>query len=202
MSDRPPLVLLHGIGTGPEAWRPQVDAFRSSRDVVAPPVAPALGRAVAELDALGLETADYCGLSWGSLVALRYAIERPRRVSRLVLTAGFAALPTHLRVLQEVMSQLVRVVPRAPRHLAAPMREGARLDVRDQARHVDVPVLVLCGERDRINLSLSRSLAGLLPNARFEVVPAAGHVANRDNPVAFNALLERFLSGSTGGGAP
>lgn len=192
--DVPPLVFLHGMGTGAEAWRPQVEAFASSRDVFTPAVAPSLDRACSELDALGLGGADLCGLSWGSLVGLRYAIARPERVSRLVLAAGFASLPTHLRIFQYVMSVLVHVVPGAPHELAEAMREGARFDVREQARRLETPTLVLCGERDRLNLSLSRSLASLLPDARFEIVPEAGHVANVDNPRAFNASLDAFLS--------
>lgn len=190
----PPLVFLHGIGTGPDAWRPQVEAFGSSREVLAPAVAPSLERASSELDALGLACADLCGLSWGSLVALRYAIDRPDRVSRLVLAAGLASLPAHLRIFQYVLSVLVRVVPGAPHELAGPLREGARFDVREQARRLETPTLVLCGERDRVNLPLSRSLARLLPDARFEIVPGAGHVANVDNPRAFNASLDAFLS--------
>jgi 3-oxoadipate enol-lactonase len=202
MSAVPPLVFLHGIGSCAEAWQPQVEAFGSSREVLTPAVAPALDSAFADLVALGLERADICGLSWGSLVALQYATQRPESISRLVLVAGFAALPLHLRVFQELMGVLVRVVPRAPHHLAAPMHEGARFDVRKQARLVEVPTLVLCGEHDRVNLPLSRSLARLLPKARFEIVPGAGHIANRDNPAAFNASLDAFLSPGAGGETP
>ena len=194
MTDIPPLVFLHGIGIGSEAWRLQVEAFRQSREVFTPAVAPSLKQASSEVDALGLACADLCGLSWGSLVALQYALTRPERVSRLVLAAGFASLPVHLRIFQYTMSRLVRVIPGAPHELAGPMREGARFDVREQARRLETPTLVLCGERDRVNLSLSRSLARLLPNARFETVPEAGHVANVDNPRAFNASLDAFLS--------
>jgi pimeloyl-ACP methyl ester carboxylesterase len=192
--DRPPLVFLHGIGTGPEAWREQVEAFQQSREVFTPKVAPSLDQASADVEALGLACADVCGLSWGSLVALRYALARPERVSRLVLAAGFASLPIHLRMLQYAMSALVRVVPGAPHELGRPMREGARFDVREQAGRLETPALVLCGERDRLNLSLSRSLARILPNGRFEIVSGAGHVANLDNPLAFNELLGAFLS--------
>ena len=74
------------------------------------------------------------------------------------------------------------------------MREGARFDVRSSAARLHTPTLVLCGERDRLNLALSRSLAGLLPNARFETIPNAGHIANLDNPQAFNAALNAFLA--------
>jgi len=60
-------------------------------------------------------------------------------------------------------------------------------------RTLEVPTLVLCGERDRVNRGLSRKLAQLIPHARFELVPDAGHVANVDNPDAFNRLLAAFL---------
>ncbi len=191
----PPLVLLHGIGTGPEAWQPQVGAFARTRTVLTPRVAPVLDRAVRDLESSWSGRADLCGLSWGSLVALRIAIEQPERVSRLVLTACFASLPPHLRAFQRALAALVRVVPGAPHDLAAPMREGAGYDVRDRLQRVEAPTLVLCGARDRVNQPLSRRLAALLPGSRLEVIPAAGHLANVDNPAAFNTSLAAFLTG-------
>ena len=182
-----PLVLLHGIGTGPEAWRPQVEAFSPERSVLTPQVPLELDLAVQELDALVSETSDLCGLSWGGLVALRYALERPERVRSLVVCAGLAYLPRPLRVLQRVLAV-------AARELAEPMREGARFDVRAQLETLEPPLLVLCGARDLVNIRLSRRLAALVPQARFELVPHAGHVANRDNPEGFNRLVEEFLA--------
>jgi pimeloyl-ACP methyl ester carboxylesterase len=190
------LVFLHGIGSGPEAWQPQVEAFAGERVVVALRVPFDLASASEALD--GLEEAedellDLCGISWGGLVALRYALEHPERVQSLTVTAAFASLPARLRVLRLVMSLAVRVVPRAPHQLARPMREGARFDVRDRIGSLRAPTLVLCGERDRLNLPLSRTLARAIPHARFAVVPDAGHAANVDNPDEFNRLLAEFL---------
>ena len=71
------------------------------------------------------------------------------------------------------------------------MRTGASFRLE---RLPEMPTLVLCGERDRVNLKLSRRLAEALPDARFEIVPDAGHVANLDNPQAFNRLLREFLA--------
>jgi len=180
------LVLLHGLGTGPDAWRPQVEAFSPERRVLTPRVPLDLEQAVRELDELESEPNDICGLSWGALVALRYALERPDRVRSLTLCAGLAYLPRPLRVLQYAFAF-------ASRTLARPLREGARFDVRDRVRALATPTFVLCGERDRVNRPLSRRLALLLPNARFELVPGAGHIANVDNPDAFNRLLAAFL---------
>jgi pimeloyl-ACP methyl ester carboxylesterase len=53
--------------------------------------------------------------------------------------------------------------------------------------------LVLCGERDKANLPLSRALARDAPNATFALVPDAGHVANLDNTAVFSSLLAALL---------
>lgn len=201
-----PLVFLHGLGTGPSGWLPQVAAFPNA-------VLPRLGDAEWTMDALA-PGFDVCGLSLGALVALRYAGDHPNRVRRLVACAGFERLPAHLRLLQRGMAILVGTLPAArvrkglvsglpeehraaaleeldASHISRTMREGASFRLE---RLPPMPVLVLCGERDRINLRLSRALATALPDARFATVPDAGHVANLDNPEAFNALLRDFLA--------
>ncbi len=208
-----PLVFLHGLGTGPGGWRPQIEAFSPTREVIA----PRLDSAQAAMDELA-PGFDLCGLSLGALAGLRYAAEHPGRVRRLVVCAGFHRLPWHLRLLQRTIAAAVRVVPSATlrkglvsgvpeEHRAAALHDVAGLDRRQVGRImregaaytlVDMPtspVLVLCGERDRPNLPLSRRLADALPDARFETVPGAGHVANLDNPEAFTALLRDFLDG-------
>jgi pimeloyl-ACP methyl ester carboxylesterase len=82
--------------------------------------------------------------------------------------------------------------------LARAMRAAAALDLRAALRDLQIPTLVLCGANDRFNVPLSKALAEQLPDARFEVIPNAGHVANLDNPAAFNAALERFLDAPSG----
>ncbi|HEY8491149.1 MAG TPA: alpha/beta fold hydrolase [Dehalococcoidia bacterium] len=60
---------------------------------------------------------------------------------------------------------------------------------------IDVPVLILVGERDQPFLAPSDYMERAIPGARKVVVPAAGHAANLDNPEAFNAALLAFLDG-------
>jgi 3-oxoadipate enol-lactonase len=199
------LVLLHGLGSGPSGWRPQIDAFPAA-------VAPRLDDAVAAMNRIE-PSFDVCGLSLGALVALRYAGEHPDRVRRLVVCAGFDRLPVHLRLLQRGMTIAVAALPKArvrkglvaglpEEHRAAALEEIAGVDVvgamREGAsfrleRLPEMPTLVLCGERDRLNLNLSGRLAESLPDARFEIVPDAGHVANLENPEGFNRLVREFL---------
>ena len=163
-----------------------------------------------------------CGLSLGALVALELARTQPTSVGRMVLCAGFVSLPEELRAPRSASARAVRgfdaeafsqqVLPGLVSGVPEPHRERAlreigaltsaavadlmemEFDARDWIEHLKQPALVLCGDRDEVNLPLSRELADRLPNARFEIVPGAGHVANLDAPDAFTDAVTRFLA--------
>ena len=61
-------------------------------------------------------------------------------------------------------------------------------------RGIACPTLVLTAEHDR--LAPTRTLARMaeaIPGARYRCLADAGHVANMENPAAFNAEIGRFL---------
>jgi pimeloyl-ACP methyl ester carboxylesterase len=62
-------------------------------------------------------------------------------------------------------------------------------------RRLRVPVLVVAGQRTQVPLDAARAWAEALPNARFHLVPAAGHEVFGDRPQAFREAAHRFLSG-------
>jgi pimeloyl-ACP methyl ester carboxylesterase len=60
------------------------------------------------------------------------------------------------------------------------------------------PTLVLNGEFDTApRRDCGRALAQQLPAARYGLVPNAGHLANLDNPTAYNQLLREFCGPTT-----
>jgi 3-oxoadipate enol-lactonase len=98
--DGPVLLLSNSLGTSMAMWEPQMAAFASRCRVLrydsrghgasdAPVGAYSmdrLGRDVLELlDALGLETVDFCGLSLGGMVGQWLGIRAPHRLRRLIL---------------------------------------------------------------------------------------------------------------------
>ena len=59
---------------------------------------------------------------------------------------------------------------------------------------ITVPVLVLHGEDDELMpVDGARSMAGLIPGARFVAIPNAGHMAPMENPNAVNDAIDEFL---------
>lgn len=69
-------------------------------------------------------------------------------------------------------------------------------DLREAATVITVPTLVLCGAEDRITPpALSQELASLIPGAELQILAGAGHLANAEQPVAFNRAVDAFLAG-------
>jgi 3-oxoadipate enol-lactonase len=60
---------------------------------------------------------------------------------------------------------------------------------------VSVPTLVITGEEDEmIPVDESRKMADAIAGAKLVIVPRAGHVANMEQPEAFNNALSNFLT--------
>lgn len=72
---------------------------------------------------------------------------------------------------------------------------AVRPDRREGLKSIAVPTLVLVGQEDVISPPAeARELAMSLPDARLEIIPAAGHLAPFENPSAVNAAILAFLN--------
>lgn len=71
-----------------------------------------------------------------------------------------------------------------------------RRDSLELLRSFTLPCLVVGAEQDvAIALGHAQLLAEQLPDARLEVIPGAGHLANLEEPELFSAVLRDFLTG-------
>lgn len=60
---------------------------------------------------------------------------------------------------------------------------------------LDIPTLVIAGTQDALTpLDAVRTVAGHIPNAELVEMPGAGHIIPAEQPEAFFAILDRFLS--------
>lgn len=94
----------------------------------------------------------------------------------------------------ETSAVILRTDPRA---CAAAQRGMAeRVDFRPQLGSIEVPTLVLCGEKDVISPPKEmREIAAAIQNAKYVEIPAASHMAPLELPEPVNAELETFLQG-------
>jgi pimeloyl-ACP methyl ester carboxylesterase len=129
--DGPPLLLVTGLGAGPDARKPFVDALAQRHKVVSydqrgtgrsegGPAGLAIeGHAediVAVLDAADIPTAAIFGHSTGTGAATVLAADHPDRVAGLALAAPWTHADAHLRALQEMRKAAARTMP--PEHYA------------------------------------------------------------------------------------
>lgn len=201
------LVLLHGAGQTPAAWDAVIDALPDHIDTHAPDLRldasftlPAATRAVARhIDSLDHGRVVLCGLSLGAVIAVLAAAERPERVAALALSA-IQVRPSPL--LMHLQRMAIRATPArlietgtgpSKRELLHVLDVAAGIDLTSTLPHLPMPALVLCGTRDHANLRAARQAARLLPNARLEIVPDAGHEWNRTHPQLLARTLARLL---------
>ncbi len=119
-----PVLLLHGLGSSTDDWRPQIDALKDryrviamdsrgsgrSRDLVRPggpfTVHQFAADAAALLDTLSATPAHVVGLSMGGMIAFQLAADSPRSVRTLtIVNSGPALVP---RTVRERLLFLVR----------------------------------------------------------------------------------------------
>jgi pimeloyl-ACP methyl ester carboxylesterase len=61
---------------------------------------------------------------------------------------------------------------------------------------LEVPTLLIVGERDAPCRKVHDFMARTIPGARSLVIPRIGHLSNLEAPSAFNAAVARFLAGA------
>ena len=179
--------------------------------------------ALALLDALGLSRAHVCGLSLGGVVAIAMHALAPERCASLILADTFAVHPdgraiydrsvaasANLRALAEARADVLIAQPAAPALRAEIVETMAAIpsaaycagaaavwlaDQRDRVARIDVRALVLCGALDVVTPpALSEDLAAAIAGAELVLIDGAGHLANIEQPTAFNEALDGFLA--------
>ena len=89
------------------------------------------------------------------------------------------------------------ILATSPRGIAnALLGLGARADSTPTLREIRVPTLVVCGVEDEVTpLAEAEAMHQAIAGSRLEAIPQAGHLANLENPAAYNAALVAFLAG-------
>jgi pimeloyl-ACP methyl ester carboxylesterase len=74
------------------------------------------------------------------------------------------------------------------------MAQASAEDVHDVLAHVDVPTLLVYGERDvRAPLTVAEALHAAISDSKLVVLPDAGHLCNLEAPDEFNVAVRDFL---------
>ena len=183
---------------------------------------------LAAMDCLSIREAHICGLSLGGVVAIAINHFAANRCASLILADTFAVHPegraiydrsiaasADLRALAEARVDILIAQPADPAVRSEVVETMARIDPaayrigaeavwladqRARAGAIARPTLVIVGDKDLVTpVDLSNELVDLIPDARMQVIPGAGHLSNLEKPHDFNRIVEDFLSGVEAG---
>jgi 2-hydroxy-6-oxonona-2,4-dienedioate hydrolase len=224
----PALVLVHGLSASSRWWSavlPPLSERYTCHLLDVPRFGAALRPAetaewlLAWIEAAGIERVRLAGHSIGGAGAARLAALRPDVVEALVLVSP-VGMPSGRRLAGYVLPLLGALRMTTPTFLATlsidAVRAGpaaivrgslyaARADVREQARAIRAPTLLVWGDRDPlVPFALADEWRRALPSARLVVLPGVGHVPMVERPRELAQALCEFLDqpGHLAGGSP
>ena len=167
------------------------------------------------VDAVGLETFHVVGFSMGAMTALQYAVRSPERLRTLTIVGITTQREPRASVARRLMDparadreEPAWVAELGRRHdagqgegawrrllpaIAADVATQPLLTPRD-LRRVDMPALVVCGDRDPfVPVDHAWGIRRQLPDGRLFVAPDCGHEVMSRKPSLFNEALAGFF---------
>ena len=154
------------------------------------------------MDAQRIDRAHVLGFSDGANIAMLFARKYPERLLSLVLNSGNLD-PAGLTqdILDEIRAAYAKV---GGKRTEAERTEAALLGLMlfephikpETLSQINVPTLVIAGDRDVIRPEHTRLIAESIPHAELVILPGTHGVAE-ESPEAFNDALDRFYSEKT-----
>lgn len=172
---------------------------------------------------LGLGKPVVVGFSWGGMAALRFAVDHPDEVSKLILVGTCAKLnpPTAARFLkiigrllptrtfyrmllkyrfykpsEQVANAWLERALKVDKQVAfESWSEWAEnCDLRDQVSRIQVPTLIIVGGKDELFLETCHYLNEHIKGSQLKIVAGSGHTVSMEKPQELNQHLEEFIA--------
>lgn len=137
------------------------------------------------------------GFAWMAPVVEAARAGKPEEAARLWAETTLMAVPTRPSA-DSLMRSIVQSNSRLWSYTTNPDR-GLVPPAIGRLNGIDVPVLVIVGERDLPDIQkVADTLVACVPRAKKRVVTGAGHLVNLEVPEAFNEAVLEFLQAGRG----
>ena len=199
------LIFLHGLGQSADSWKEVqellVDYPSEALELFPSGVATYQEAKERIYQYLSKETEPFVliGLSLGAALALELSSYDLPNLRALVLSG--CPLKLAGNILFYVQLLIFKLLPKrvfekqgADKALMIGVSEELKtLDLTDISRTCSYPTLLICGSKDKPNLSSMRSLHKLISESQFQIIPDGPHVLNKEKPKEFAEQIKPFL---------
>lgn len=199
------LVFLHGLGQSAESWKEVQNLltdYPSEAIELFPFGVSSYQKAKERIyQHLSKETEPFVliGLSLGAVLALELSSSDIPTLQALVLSGCPLKLAGNIPFYFQTL--VFKLLPKrifekqgADKSLLVGVSEELKtLDLREIAKNCSYPSLLICGSKDKPNLSSMKGIQELIPNSQFQIIPDGPHVLNRAKPKEFAEITRSFL---------
>ena len=199
------LIFLHGLGQSADSWKEVqellVDYPSEALELFPSGVATYQEAKERIYQHLSEETEPFVliGLSLGAALALELSSYDLPNLQALVLSGCPLKLAGNIPFYIQLL--IFKLLPKrtfekqgADKALMVGVSEELKtLDLTDISRTCSYPTLLICGSKDKPNLSSMRSLHKLISESQFQIIPDGPHVLNEDKPEEFAGTVKDFL---------
>ena len=199
------LIFLHGLGQSADSWKEVqellVDYPSEALELFPSGVATYQEAKECIYQHLSEETEPFVliGLSLGAALALELSSYDLPNLQALVLSG--CPLKLAGNILFYIQLLIFKLLPKrvfekqgADKSLMVGVSEELKtLDLTSIAGTCPYPTLLICGSKDKPNLSSMKALHRLLTNSQFQIIPDGPHVLNKEKPKEFVEKLRSFL---------
>jgi len=199
------LIFLHGLGQSADSWKEVqellVDYPSEALELFPSGVATYQEAKERIYQHLSEETEPFVliGLSLGAALALELSSYDLPNLQALVLSG--CPLKLAGNILFYIQLLIFKLLPKrtfekqgADKALMVGVSEELKtLDLTDISRTCSYPTLLICGSKDKPNLSSMRSLHKLISESQFQIIPDGPHVLNKEKPKEFAEQIKPFL---------
>ena len=199
------LIFLHGLGQSAESWKEVQDLladYPSEALDLFPMGITSYQEAKERIyQHLSEETEPFVliGLSLGAALALELSSYDLPNLQALVLSGCPLKLAGNIPFYIQLL--IFKLLPKrvfekqgADKALMVGISEELKtLDLREIAKTCPYPTLLICGSKDKPNLSSMRSLHKLISESQFQIIPDGPHVLNKEKPKEFVEKTRSFL---------
>ena len=199
------LIFLHGLGQSAESWkeaRNLLTDYPSEAIELFPSGVSNYQQAKERVyQHLAQETEPFIlvGLSLGAVLALELSSYDLPNLQGLVLSG--CPLKLAGNILFKIQLMIFKLLPKsffekrgANKALMVGVSEELKtLDLREIAKNCPYPTLLICGSKDKPNLSSMRSIHKLISESQFQIIPDGPHVLNKEKPKEFAGTVKDFL---------
>ena len=199
------LIFLHGLGQSAESWK-EVQELLADYPSEALDLFPTGITSYQEAKEriyqhLSEETEPFVliGLSLGAALTLELSSYDLPNLQALVLSGCPLKLAGNIPFYIQLL--IFKLLPKrvfekqgADKALMVGVSEELKtLDLTDISRTCSYPTLLICGSKDKPNLSSMRSLHKLISESQFQIIPDGSHVLNKEKPKEFVEKTRSFL---------